>query len=124
MVERRSTPEKRARVAQLKAGPPTAELALWELLRRKQIAGARFRRRAIVLGWIPDFWCPAAKLAIEIDAGDSESKRQRDQVRDAQLARHGVRTLHVKAEDILRAPGKVITAVAAALGTAGRDLRA
>ena len=120
MVERRATPEKRARARALRKEPPTGESALWQLLRKKQVAGARFHRRAVVLGWIPDFWCPAAKLAIEIDARASDWKRDRDERRDAHLARHGVRALHVSASEILESPGTVVAQITAALASAGR----
>lgn len=116
MVQRRATPEKQARARALRRDPPTAEYALWQLLRRRQVAGLRFRRRAIVLGWIPDFWCPAIKLAIEIDANMNQAKARRDQARDPHLARHGIRTLHVCAKDVQNAPGKVVEQIIAAAG--------
>jgi very-short-patch-repair endonuclease len=51
------------------------------------------------LGWIPDSWRPAIKLALEIDANINEAKTRGDPVRDPHLERHGIRTLHVRAED-------------------------
>lgn len=42
------------------------------------LAGFKFRRRSVVLEWIPDFWCPAAKLAIENTwTVQSEKKKSR-----------------------------------------------
>ena len=43
------------------------ENLLWSYLRRKQIAGLRFRRQQVILGFIVDFYCPALHLAIEVD---------------------------------------------------------
>jgi very-short-patch-repair endonuclease len=121
MVERRSTPEKHGRAKALRTRPAIGDAALWQLLRRKRVAGLRFRRRAIVLGWIPDFWCPAAKLALEIDASESEEKRRRDGARDARLASHGIRTLHIRAVDIESAPERVVAEIEAAARDALQD---
>ena len=121
VVERKGTAEKLARARRLRAEPPTAEYALWQLLRRRQIGGFRFRRRAVVLGWIPDFWCPAAKVAIEIDAGMSAEKTRRDQARDPHLARHGIRTVHVSGADVVTKPSAVVEQIAAALAAAVQD---
>jgi very-short-patch-repair endonuclease len=114
MVERRNTPAKHRRAKALRARPAIGDAELWQLLRRKRVAGLRFRRRAVVLGWIPDFWCPAAKLALEIDASESEEKHRRDEARDAHLASHGIRTLHIRAADIESAPERVIAQIEAA----------
>ena len=122
MVERRAMPAKRERARALRREPATAEHALWQLLRRGRIGGVRFRRRAVVLGWIPDFWCPSAKLAIEIDARASAWKTERDRARDAHLARHGVRTLHLRADEILTNPEIIATRVETAVAEARPDL--
>ena len=44
-----------------------AERKLWHLLRRKQLAGFRFRRQAPIGPYIADFFCPQTKLIIELD---------------------------------------------------------
>jgi very-short-patch-repair endonuclease len=46
---------------------PSAELLLWAKLRRRQVAGARFRRQYGVGRYVVDFYCPALRLAIEVD---------------------------------------------------------
>jgi len=75
----------------------------------------KFRRRSVVLGWIPDFWCPSAKLALEIDASTDDRKRQRDALRDAALESQGIRTLHINAADIFRSPDAVKACIRAGL---------
>lgn len=48
------------------AGTPS-ERALWQLLRAGQL-GVHFRRQVSLLGcYIVDFYCPAAKLVVEVD---------------------------------------------------------
>ncbi|NEZ65094.1 DUF559 domain-containing protein [Leptolyngbyaceae cyanobacterium CCMR0082] len=46
---------------------PKAEVILWIRLRRRQIAGVKFRRQYSVARFVLDFYCPELKLAIEID---------------------------------------------------------
>ena len=47
-----------------------AEILVWSKLRVKQMQGYKFRRQYSVGMYIVDFYCPALKLAIEID-GDT-----------------------------------------------------
>jgi very-short-patch-repair endonuclease len=49
--------------------PTEAEEKLWEHLRRHQLSGVKFRRQHPILGYIVDFYCPKARLAIEVDGG-------------------------------------------------------
>lgn len=46
---------------------PQAEIILWSRLRRRQIAGIKFRRQYSVNRFVLDFYCPQLKLAIEVD---------------------------------------------------------
>ena len=73
-----------------------AEGALWNILKRKQIAGLQFRRQYSVGTYILDFYCPALKLAIELD-GDYHyhmDMPDRDWARDQELLKkHGIKTL-------------------------------
>ncbi len=40
------------------------ERRLWSVLRRKNLAGFRFRRQHPIGPYIADFFCPAAKLIL------------------------------------------------------------
>ena len=44
-----------------------AEAALWKCLQRSQLDGRKFRRQHSVGDYIVDFYCPAERLAIELD---------------------------------------------------------
>ena len=67
----------------LRSGMPPAEEIVWSKLRRKQVFGYRCRRQYSVGPYVVDFYCPALKLAVEIDGdshfiGDAETNgRQR-----------------------------------------------
>ncbi len=47
-----------------------AELILWSKLKNRQVSSRKFRRQFSIGPYVVDFYCPALKLAIEID-GDS-----------------------------------------------------
>jgi very-short-patch-repair endonuclease len=46
-----------------------AEKKLWYHLRRRKMAGYRFRRQVPIAGYIADFACLSARLIVEVDGG-------------------------------------------------------
>jgi very-short-patch-repair endonuclease len=91
---------KRARILRKTMSLP--EGLLWREL-RKRPAGIKFRRQHPAGPYILDFFCGDAQLAIEIDseAHDRGDRPQRDNIRDAWLAKLGVTTLRIPAADVL-----------------------
>ena len=91
----------RARELRRQMSPP--EVIVWEMLRANRLEGIRFRRQHPIGPYILDFYCSAARLAIEIDgAGHDFAERVRhDQRREAWLAEQGVRVLRIAARDVL-----------------------
>ena len=61
-----------------------AERRLWSKLRRKQLKEFQFYRQKNIGDFIVDFYCPAAKLIVEIDGGQhySEENILKDDARD------------------------------------------
>lgn len=53
-----------------------------------------------MLGWIPDFWCPAARIAIEIEYPADGDRFSKHRHRDAVLARHAITVVRVPVERI------------------------
>jgi len=45
------------------------EKRLWSRIRRKQINNLQFYRQKVLGHYIVDFYCPVAKLVIEVDGG-------------------------------------------------------
>ena len=80
------------------------EAILWRALRRRTLAGFRFRRQHPVGPYVLDFYCPEARLALEVDgaAHDHPLQAIRDDRRTAWLADHGIRVLRLPARDVLR----------------------
>ena len=83
----------RARLLRKKA--TDAERILWRHLRNRNFAGHKFRRQHPVDTYVLDFYCPAAKLAIELDGGGHNYRagQIRDRTRSEFLARQGITVL-------------------------------
>ncbi len=69
-----------------------AERVLWQALRRGQLHGLKFRRQAPIERYIADFYCPPARLVIEID-GVTHREPEVDLRRDVWLRDQGLRVL-------------------------------
>jgi very-short-patch-repair endonuclease len=111
----------RGHAAEMRARHNAAEIALWQLLRAGQ-QGAWFRRQVVLLGsYIVDFYCPAAKLAVEVDGGYHASPAQgrADTRRARRLVKAGYRVLRVPAELVLADGPAVVGLVRAALTAGG-----
>lgn len=106
---------------EMRLNPTAGEAELWERLRMGRL-GFKFRRQALVRGYIVDFWCPKVKLVVEVDGGYHRSPQQQewDAKRDQVLRDLGILTLRVQDEDVLRDQQEVCTRV---FSTACRLLR-
>src|SRR5437868_6583872 len=88
---------------------------LWQVLRQRP-EGLKFRYQHPVGRCIVDFYCAAARLAIEID-GESHSMGdhpERDAKRDQWLRGQGLRVIRFSATDVMRDLGSVITVITVA----------
>ena len=85
-----------------KAGEP-AEAVLWKCIKSRQILGFKFRRQFSVGPYILDFYCPEAKLCIELDgaAHYTVDGIKYDQLRSKYLyCKHGIKTLRFENRDL------------------------
>ena len=90
---------------------------MWLLLRQRP-NGLKFRKHHPLGPYTLDFYCPAAKLVVEVD-GDSHGMGDnpaRDRRRDAWLCEQGLRVLRFGAADVMRDVGSVVTAILAGAG--------
>jgi very-short-patch-repair endonuclease len=96
----RRTIEK-ARALRRTMTPP--EVRLWAILRTAP-SGIRFCRQHPIDPFVLDFYCPRAKLAIEIDgiAHDMGDIPQHDQARDRWLNEQGIATMRIPASDVFQ----------------------
>ena len=86
------------------------EKLLWVRIRRSEL---HFRRQHPIGHYILDFYCPAAKLAVEVDgqAHDFGDRPQRDDRRANWLKAQGIDVLRIAAKDVLRDPDEIAEAV-------------
>ncbi|SHI98222.1 Protein of unknown function [Malonomonas rubra DSM 5091] len=79
-----------------------AETLLWQLLRGRRLGGFKFRRQHPLAGYILDFYCREAALAIELDGGGHNENEQHayDEERTHILEGAGIEVLNAT-EDIL-----------------------
>jgi very-short-patch-repair endonuclease len=78
-----------------------AEKVLWEALRNKQLMGLRFRCQHPVGNFILDFYCPACKLAIEVDGDVHDSQQEYDAARSRKIESYGYKVLRFRNEEVL-----------------------
>lgn len=84
---------------------------MWGLIRCCQL-GVKFRRQVVLRGWIADFWCPSAKLVIEVDGGSHNGRAEADRFRDATLAHEiGARTLRFTNAMVMLKPDEVVAKI-------------
>jgi len=76
-----------------------AEKKMWLNIKGKQLKGLHFYRQKIIGNYIVDFYCPKAKLVIELDGGQHymNKGKQRDRERDSYLNSIGLKVTHSKA---------------------------
>jgi len=80
------------------------ELLVWSRLRGRQLDGWKFRRQHPIGLYVVDFYCPAARLIVEIDgpAHGFDEQWAYDVRRQAWLETEQYRVLRVPVEDISR----------------------
>ena len=71
------------------------EKELWHTLKAGRFAGFKFRRQHPVGNYFLDFYCPVAKLSVELDGFQHglPEQRQRDEEREKVLASEGIEEL-------------------------------
>jgi very-short-patch-repair endonuclease len=93
-----------SRAGKLRREMNLPEIVLWQALRKRRLAGLRFRRQHPIGPYILDFYCPSARLAVEVDgfAHDTAARARHGEDRQAWLAQRRVTVLRIRASDVLR----------------------
>jgi very-short-patch-repair endonuclease len=73
-----------ARILRNKLTP--AEQLLWEVLKDRKIAGAKFRKQHAILRYVLDFYCHEYKIGIEVD-GEYHNEREQYEL-DLERTKH------------------------------------
>lgn len=91
------------RARKLRRAMSIPETTLWVRLRARP-AGFKFRRQHPCGPYVLDFYCAAAKLAIEVDgvAHDMGDRPEHDARRERSLNGQGIEIMRIRAGDIVR----------------------
>lgn len=100
VIGQKIPPELAQRARELRSNQTPAEQLLWEKLRGNLLNGLHFRRQQVISGYIVDFYCHRAGLAVELDGGIHASQREYDADRDRTLTASGVRVLRFPNEAV------------------------
>lgn len=102
---------------ELRKNQTKAEAILWSCLRNRQLNGYKFRRQHPVAGFILDFFCPEASLAIEVDGEIHKDKeiKEYDLERSRILAENGIRVLRFWNFEVETETEKVLVLIAKAV---------
>jgi very-short-patch-repair endonuclease len=84
----------------LRRSSTDAENLLWRRLRRKELAGHKFRRQQPVDNFIVDFICFEKRIVIEVDEG--QHSIERDDERENYLTRNGFKVLRFWNNEVLQ----------------------
>ncbi len=88
---------------QLRENTTDTERNLWAKVRMKQLKGYQFYRQKPIGDYIVDFYCPKAKLVIEVDGSQhfSDEMIEYDRIRDEYINSLGLKVLRFTNTDIL-----------------------
>ena len=97
----------------LRRGMTDAEQRLWFCLRGRQMDGCKSRRQHPLGSYVLDFYCPAHRLAIELDGGQHNTceGRDKDRRRSAWLKQQRIRVLRFWNNDVLENLEGVLTRI-------------
>jgi very-short-patch-repair endonuclease len=90
-----------ARARSLRRDATDAESKLWQVLRNRQVDGAKFRRQVPIDRYFADFCCPDCKLILELDGSQHAEQERYDAARTAQLRAMGYRVVRFANADVL-----------------------
>jgi very-short-patch-repair endonuclease len=100
---------KRARA--LRGSLTDAEQRLWRVLKRRQIAGVKFRRQQPIGPFIVDFVCFDPRMVVEVDGGQHADQIHKDEQRTRWLEAQGYRVMRFWNNDVLANTEAVAKAV-------------
>ena len=86
---------------------------LWDRLRMRQVGGWKFRRQHPIGPYFVDFYCPAARLVVQIVSATPETSPPwaDDHARTVALAADGYRVVEVHAKDVEADTDGVVDAI-------------
>ncbi len=87
-----------------------AEAVLWTLLKNRQLDGWKFRRQYSVDNYVLDFYCPMARLGIELDGQHHYTAAgfEYDEERTGHIAQYNIQIIRFENRDVFEQPEVVL----------------
>ena len=106
-------PELKTFRRELRSGLTPAEAGFWNMVKGARLDGRKFRRQHSVGRYILDFYCPAERLAVELDGEVhfNAAARERDRERDLFLKHFGILVLRFENRLVFEAPDWVVASI-------------
>ena len=92
------------------------------MLRRRQIGGFRFRRQFPIGPYFADFYCPVARIAVEVDGSSHLRRAKKDWRRDSHFLSLGIGVVRVSNKLAMTRPETALTLILTALHDATSPL--
>ena len=107
---------------QLRQRMPAAEVILWSYLKGKALGGYKFRRQYGIGRYVVDFYCPKAKLVIEIDWDShfTDDAKEYDRQREAFIHSLGIEVVRFTNLEVCRNMDEVLQRILRVLTTPSR----
>ena len=109
-----ASPHRRARALRRRQTP--TEHRVWQMLRGHRLGGWKWRRQTPLGPFVADFYCPAARLVLEVDGGGHARSEAEDLERTAWLRSQGLRVLRVWNREVAEDLDAVSRTILAACG--------
>ena len=108
-----NVPQLKERRRQLRSSLTPAEALLWNNLQRSQVGARKFRRQHSVGPYVVDFYCPACRLAVELDGqGHFDSTRSDYDVKRMRfLEQNGIRVLRIENRQVFESLEEVLATI-------------
>jgi len=103
-------PEMKPFRRKLRKNMTAAEVALWLMIKNKQLDGERFLRQYSIGHFVVDFYCPKYKLAVELDGEVhfTEEAAAYDAKRTAYLNSVGVQVVRFENFEVFQYPMRTL----------------
>jgi len=103
-------PEMKPFRRKLRKNMTAAEVALWLMIKNKQLDGERFLRQYSIGHFVVDFYCPKHKLAVELDGEVhfTEEAAAYDAKRTAYLNSVGVQVVRFENFEVFQYPTRTL----------------
>ena len=98
-----------------------AEATLWRALKGRSAGGWKFRRQQGIGPYVLDFYCPEAKLCIELDGSSHDYRYEYDERRTAYLNEQGIRVIRFRNEQVFMCLEAVVKEIVEACGGQQRE---